>query len=82
MVEYAYDGGRYQVIIEGSSGEVFSADYPPRMAAGYYLLGVGGFIACGFAGLVALGSPVTAGIVLALTVPALMYGGYYVAKNM
>ena len=82
MVEYAYSGGNYQVIIEGSSGEVFSAGYPPRMAAGYYLLGIGGFIACWFVGMVAMGSPVTAGIVLALTVPALMYGGYYVAKNM
>jgi hypothetical protein len=82
LVEYTYRERRYQVIIEGSSGEIFSADKPPRMAAGYYLLGIGGFIACGYAGLVALESPVTAGILLALMVPALMYGGYYVAKNM
>jgi len=82
MVEYAYRERTYLVIIEGSSGEVFTTDYPPRMAAGYYLLGIGGFIACGYAGLVALESPVKAGIVMALTVPALMYAGYYVAKKM
>lgn len=82
QVEYTYRERRYQVIIEGSSGEIYSANFPPRMAAGYYLLGIGGFIACGYAGLVALESPVTAGILLALMVPALMYGGYYVAKNM
>ena len=52
------------------------------MAAGYYLLGIGGLVACGYAGLVAMESPVTAAIVLALTVPALMYAGYFVAKNM
>lgn len=81
VVEYAYRDGSYQAIIDGSSGEVFADDYPPRQAAGYYLVGIGGFCACAFAGFIALSTPVAAGVLLAIAIPAIFFGGYYVAKK-
>ncbi len=82
VVDYVYRDRRYTVIIDGSSGEVFVGDFPPRQAVGYYHVGVGGFIVCLIAGLVILDNPVMGGVLLGVTVPALLFGGYYVAKKM
>ena len=81
VVEYSYNGRTYQAIIDGSSGEVFSDSFPPRQAVGYYLVGIGGFCICAFAGFIALSTPVAAGVLLAIAVPVLFIGGYYVAKR-
>jgi hypothetical protein len=82
MMDYVYGGKSYQLIIDGSSGEVFSAEYPPRRSGAYYLVGIGGFVACTVAGFMIINSVVcTAGILL-VTVPALFAASYYVAKNM
>jgi hypothetical protein len=82
IVEYVYRERGYTVIVDGSSGEVFVGDFPPRQAAGYYIVGAGGFIVCIIAGLYLLEDPILGGGLLGLTVPALSFGGYYVAKRM
>lgn len=81
-VEYDYGGGKYQVTIDGSSGEVFAATWPPRQAAGYYAVGIGGFIACAVAGGLMGSNAVLGGVLLAILIPAVGAGGYWVAKNM
>ncbi len=81
-VEYDYEGGRYQVTIDGSSGEVFASSWPPRKAAGYYAVGIGGFIACAVAGGLMGVNPVMGAVLLLVMIPAVGAGGYYVAKNM
>jgi hypothetical protein len=81
-VEYEYEGGRYQVTIDGSSGEVFASSWPPRKAAGYYAVGIGGFIACAVAGGLMGVNPVMGAVLLLVMIPAVGAGGYYVAKNM
>lgn len=65
VVGYAFGGKTYGALIDGSSGEVFAADYPVRMAAPYFALatiaftlffleGLAGalFLGCGLAGAV------------------------------
>jgi DNA-directed RNA polymerase subunit RPC12/RpoP len=81
-MEYDYGGQRYQVTIDGSSGEVFASAWPPRQAAGYYAIGIGGFIACAIGGALLGTNPVGGAVCLGILVPAIFAGGYYVAKNM
>jgi hypothetical protein len=80
-VEYVYEGGSYNVTIDGSSGEVFAATWPPRQAAGYYAVGIGGFVACAIGGGLLGINPVAGVVILVLMVPAVFAGGYWVAKN-
>ncbi len=82
-VEYDYQGGRYQVVIDGSSGEVFASQWPPRQAVGYYAVGIGGFTVCAIGGaLLGSSTPIVGGVLLAVMVPVVFMGGYWVAKNM
>jgi DNA-directed RNA polymerase subunit RPC12/RpoP len=37
-VRYQYDGRQYDTVVDGSSGEVFAADYPVRHAAPYFII--------------------------------------------
>jgi hypothetical protein len=80
-VEYQYDGRRWEIIIDGSSGEVFSADYPPRKSGAYYAVGIGGFVACVLWGSM-LPTAFTGAIIgLVLTIPIVFAASVYVAKN-
>ncbi len=81
-VDYDYEGNRWHVVIDGSSGEVFAADWPHRKAASYYAVGIAGFIACAIGGALLGVNAVLGGVCLALMIPAMAFGGYYVAKNM
>ena len=81
-VDYDYEGNRFQVVIDGSSGEVFASDWPHRKAAGYYVVGILGFLACAAGGAMLGVNPVLGAVILGIMVPAMGAGGYYVAKNM
>ena len=81
-IDYDYAGRRYQVTIDGSSGEVFATFWPPRQAAGYYAIGIGGFVACAIGGALLGTNPILGGVIIGAMVPAMFAGGYYVAKNM
>jgi hypothetical protein len=82
MTDYFYRGNSYQVVIDGSSGEVFSASYPPREDATYYALGIVGFVVCVAAGALLRTNLVCSTTMIVVMIPALFAGGYYVAKNM
>jgi hypothetical protein len=78
MVEYNYKGRKFSAVIDGSSGEIFATDYPPRQAAPYIIVGVAGFVA-----FVIEGFFIPWGLIAAaVTAPAIFYAGYYVARNM
>jgi hypothetical protein len=81
-IDYDYAGRRYQVTIDGSSGEVFASFWPPRQAAGYYAIGIGGFVVCAIGGALLGTNPFLGGVIISLMVPAMFAGGLYVAKNM
>jgi hypothetical protein len=82
VMEYDFEGQRYQVTIDGSSGEVFAAFWPPRQAAGYYAVGIGGFVVTVIGGALLGSNPVLGGVMIGLMIPAMFAGGLYVAKNM
>ncbi len=44
QVAYDFGGASYSAVIEGSSGEVFATDYPPRKSAMYVLVGALGLL--------------------------------------
>ncbi len=81
-IDYDYGGRRYHVTIDGSSGEVFATFWPPRQAAGYYAIGIGGFVACAVGGALLGTNPILGGVIIGVMVLAMFAGGFYVAKNM
>jgi hypothetical protein len=79
-VEYDYKGDNFEAVIDGSSGEVFASEAPPRQAAAYYAVGLGGFLVAAIEGAFLPTAPVPAVIALIVTIPVFMGIGYYVAK--
>ena len=82
IVDYNYKMRKYSAVIDGSSGEIFATDYPPRQAAPYIVVGVVGFIAFIAESFMIPFNPVAGLVALVVTAPAIFYAGYYVAKNM
>ncbi|MEW5761334.1 MAG: zinc ribbon domain-containing protein, partial [Candidatus Thermoplasmatota archaeon] len=78
---YDYRGRNYQAVIDGSSGEVFATDYPPRAAAPYHILTIVGFIAFFIITLLYFLSPLVPLVGLPIFFIAMFYLGYYIAKN-
>jgi LSD1 subclass zinc finger protein len=75
---YAYKGLKYTAVVDGSAGEIFATDYPPRKTAPFVLVAGVGFVLFFIEGIF-----VPLGIVLALaTAPVIFYAGYYVARTM
>jgi hypothetical protein len=61
-IQYEYNGKKYATVIDGSSGEVHSGDYPTRSSAPYFLIAAAAFIIFFIEGMV--------GLILALISPA------------
>jgi len=80
-IRYQFQGKEYSVVVDGSSGEVFTSYYPPRSSAPYLLLGIGSFA------LAAVGSAIGSmwhPMGWALVGGAFILGiggGYYIAKK-
>jgi hypothetical protein len=53
-VGYTFNGRPYDVVIDGSSGEVFAADFPGRSSAPYFALAAVAFIVFFVEGLLTL----------------------------
>ncbi len=80
-IRYIFDGREYNVLVDGSSGEVFSSYYPTRSSAPYLLLATVAFLLAviGAAGGV-MATPVLWFLVLAgFAVGGV--GGYIIAKK-
>ncbi len=84
QVAYDYGGASYSVVIEGSAGEVFATDYPPRRSRMYVAVGALGLLgSVGAWTLVFLlpGPPVV-GIAAVIAAGAMIaWAGYKVAKE-
>jgi len=81
-VTYVFEQKRFEAVVDGSTGEVFSASFPTRSSAAYMIVAILGFFAFAFEGLLALNSLVTAVVLMALTVAGIFAASYYVARRL
>lgn len=84
-IRYVFEGKNYQVVIDGSSGEVFVSEFPHRVQTAYITIAVIGFLAFFAEGAVSGLSeiiPIWATIVIMIvTFVGICAGAFYVAKN-
>jgi hypothetical protein len=81
-IEYTFNGANYQVVVDASSSEVFAATFPVRSSAAYILVALVGFIAFLAEGFLATQYPVPAVLLMALTVMAVFFISFNVARRM
>lgn len=85
MINYVFNQKAYEVVVDASSGEVFSATFPTRSSNAYMAVAGGGFVAFVAEGLVASLSStlllVGIGLMVA-TVAAIFVAGLYVARRL
>jgi hypothetical protein len=81
-LDYVFNQKKYQAVIDGSSGEVFSSEFPTRSSAAYVLVAVIGFFAIMLEGLIATSSLAAAVAAIAVTVVALFGAALFVARRM
>lgn len=79
---YAFNGKRYEVVIDASSGEVFSSEFPARGSAAYVAVAGGGFLAFAAEGLLALVNLPVALIAMGVTVVGVFLASLFVARRM
>ena len=81
-VKYTYGPAQYDVVIDGSTGEVSAASWPPRAAGAYIGAGVGGFVACAVEGfLIVSVSAIAGAVALLVTIPVLVLLFHKIAKE-
>ena len=81
-LDYVFDQKRYEVVIDASTGEVFSANFPARGSAAYMVVAIIGFLAFVSEGLLALHTPGLAVALMALTVAGIFGASYFVARRL
>lgn len=81
-ITYVFEQKRFEAVVDGSTGEVFSAVFPTRSSAAYMIVAILGFFAFALEGLLALDSPVTAVVLMAFTVAGIFVASYYVARRL
>lgn len=81
-VSYVFDQKRYEVVIDASAGEIFSAVFPTRSSAAYMVVALFGFLAFAFEGLLALSSLSFALILMVLTVVGVFAAAFTVARRL
>ncbi|MBE0518643.1 MAG: zinc ribbon domain-containing protein [Thermoplasmata archaeon] len=81
-LDYVFNQKRYEVIIDGSTGEVFSAEFPTRNSSAYVAVAGIGFVAFVIEGLLAAASlPLALGL-MGLTVVGVFASALFVARRM
>jgi hypothetical protein len=81
-VDYVFNQKRYGVVIDGSSGEVFAADFPTRSSAAYLAVDGIGFVAFIGEGVLATSSLIAGIGAMAVTVIAIYFAALFVARRM
>jgi len=81
-VYYVFNGKRYEVVIDASSGEVFSSEFPARGSGAYIAVALVGFLAFIGEGLLATVSLSIALIAMAVTVVGVFASALFVARRM
>lgn len=56
QVDYVFNQKKYNVVVDGSSGEIFASDFPTRSSAAYFAVAIAGFFAFVGEGIVATSS--------------------------
>jgi len=78
VVSYTYKDKKFSAVVDGSSGEIFATDFPPRQAAPYVVIGAASFVLFAIEGFF-----FPWGLVAAIPTAIAIFGaGYHVAKNM
>jgi LSD1 subclass zinc finger protein len=88
LLKYSFEGKQYDLIIDGSSGELFVADFPARKGAPYLIIAAGAFgvfLVEGLLGLViSMFTPlgwVCAFPLALVTIPIVFIGAYNVVRR-
>jgi len=81
-IDYTFEQKKYQIIIDGSSGEVFAADFPQRGSAPYLAVAILGFIAFFGETLLTFVAPFLGVVLIAVTVAAVFMASLFVAWRM
>lgn len=81
-VDYVFNQKRYEVVLDGSSGEVFAAEFPPRSSGAYIVVAALGFFAFVAEGLVATASIPLAAVLMGVTVAGVFMAALYVARRL
>jgi len=81
-LDYVFNQKKFQTVIDGSSGEVFSSEFPTRSSAVYVMVAVIGFFAIMAEGLIATSSLIASVGAIAVTVVALFGAALFVARRM
>ena len=81
-IDYVFNQKKFEVVLDGSSGEVFSAEFPMRSSTAYVAVAAVGFLAIAAEGLVATSSMLAAAALIAVTVVAVFGAALFVARRM
>jgi hypothetical protein len=81
-IDYVFNQKKYEIVLDGSSGEVFSAEFPMRSSTAYVAVAAVGFLAIAAEGLVATTSMLAAAALIAVTVVAVFGAALFVARRM
>jgi hypothetical protein len=81
-LDYVFAQKRYEVIIDASSGEVFSAEFPQRSSGAYMAVAGIGFVAFVAEGLLASASMIAALALMGVTVVGVFAAALFVARRM
>ncbi|MCJ7517319.1 MAG: PepSY domain-containing protein [Methanomassiliicoccales archaeon] len=79
---YVFDGKRYEIVIDASSGEVFSSEFPARGSGAYVAVAVVGFLAFLAEGLLATFDIPIALMAMGVTVIGVFISSLFVARRM
>jgi hypothetical protein len=81
-ISYTFGGAQYQVVVDASSSEVFSANFPTRSSAAYIGVALVGFVAFMAEGFLAASNLLLAVALMAITVVAVFGVSLTVARRM
>jgi hypothetical protein len=81
-IEYVFEQHRFEVVLDGSSGEVFSTDFPKRGSAAYVAVAGAGFLAFLTEGLIATVNLPIALVAMGVTVLGVFVSSLFVARRM
>lgn len=81
-LDYVFNQKRYEVVIDASAGEVFSAEFPVRSSGAYMAVAGLGFVAFLAEGLLAAVSLPLALALMGVTVVGVFVTALYVARRM
>jgi len=81
-IDYVFNQKRYEVVIDASSGEAFSAEFPMRSSNAYVLVAVAGFLAFVGEGVLATSMLLPAVGLMVATVVGIFVAALFVARRM